>query len=1535
MRVILEENKELLTLNLSKEVSGNYWIRDSKKDNLVNIEAIDNKWILKSNNEIKILKNINYKENEILTNVNQVDKIELANFLTFYIYELSSKIIRKIYVLPTCDETIKQLVIDFSKIQSITIGNDKKSMLNYSNNNFIDKQIEISFENNMCKIKNNNIKVNMYINNVLEVEKYISSGDMVFIEGLMFTIIGNILLINNPNNLLFYDSLKFAKRILPENPNKDYTSEQENFVEAFNKSEYFQRPPRFRRSIEEKEFKVDPPPQSNLRNNEMPLIYTLGPMILMGTTSLMSGITAVMNVISGNASFKENAPSIITTITMMSSMLVFPMLQKHWNKSNQKKLEKKRRRKYKNYIDEKRSQILQEIEIQKQILIENNVDLIGVSNVILNKQRTLWDRKIDHSDFLNVRLGIGNVKPKIKVNIPEESFTMDEDDLKDLQSELFNSIKDIEGVPVTIDLAQNRLVGLVGEYSFAKKFIDGIILQLLAYHSYDMLKIVVISSREKVNTWEKYKNLPHFWNNSKTFRFIGIDSDDINKVSNTLVQKLNERLSLLGDKNNNIDDVLYKRFKEYYLIISDEVDYLKNTSIFNELLKVDENLGFSLLVVTDKLDRLPNECSMFINVEPNNSGIFENELVSTNQRTFIPDIPNFNMNLCYLTLCNIPVDIAAGKFDLPKTYSFLEMYDVGSVKQLNILNRWKNNNVIQSLAAPVGINEQGELFKIDLHEKAHGPHGLVAGMTGSGKSEWIITYILSMCVNYHPDEVQFVLIDYKGGGLAGTFENKETGIRIPHLAGTITNLDVSEINRSLASINSELKRRQSLFNSARDKLGESSVDIYKYQKWYREGKISEPISHLFIISDEFAELKSQQPEFMAELISTARIGRSLGVHLILATQKPSGVVDDQIWSNSKFRVCLKVQDRGDSNDMIRVPDAAMLKETGRFYFQVGYNEFFAKGQSAYAGTPYYESDKHKKMVDTDIVFLDNVGESYKDINSDKKIVSAVYKGEELPNILKEIINVANTTETHVRKLWLDAIPEHIYIDKLLQKYEYKKENYILNPIIGEYDAPQYQRQGLLTLPLTNIGNTLIYGISGSGKEKLLTTMLYSLMITHFYQEVNVYVLDFGAEVLNCFKYASIVGDIITQNDEDKIRNYFKLILSEFENRKVLLQDYNGDYLNFIRKSGKSLPTILTIINNFENYSELIGERYDDILVKLTREAEKYGILFVITSNTHNSVKYKISQNFKQAICLEMKDIHDYKIILGNSSNIVPATKKGRGVVKVNGEVFEFQTADPIETDDLNEYLINVSKQIAIKQNGKAANIKTLPDVVNYEFVKDYLDELDALPIGIDTETLEVYRHNFLSKKFNIITSEDFDLIVPFIKSIADLITVKKETLKVIIFDGEKCFDKFKDNVAYVDENYEASLLSFNSFLDKVSDKTKKTLVIFIGLNKILNSSSNLDEIIGVIFDKISKIEKINVLFADDVKTVNTYQREKNISNYIDTSSAIFIGNGISNQFLIKVKKITRDMRTEIPDNYAYVINKGRATKIKLIELLND
>lgn len=406
---------------------------------------------------------------------------------------------------------------------------------------------------------------------------------------------------------------------------------------------------------------------------------------------------------------------------------------------------------------------------------------------------------------------------------------------------------------------------------------------------------------------------------------------------------------------------------------------------------------------------------MIVSLDGNTGKLFDKNDISGNSISFVPDIYVTKDTLdMSVKLANTILDNTISNAKLPSVITFMQLFGVGKVEHLNVLTRWKENNPTKTLQTPVGIDIYGETFMLDLHEKFHGPHGLVAGMTGSGKSEFIITYILSLAVNYHPYEVAFILIDYKGGGMAKSFEH------LPHTAGIITNLDGAAINRSLVSIQSELKRRQEIFAQTSKLVNVSNIDIYKYQKLYREGKVSEPLQHLFIISDEFAELKTQQPDFMTQLVSAARIGRSLGVHLILATQKPSGVVDDQIWSNSRFRVCLKVQERADSMDMLKRPDAAELTDTGRFFLQVGYNELFELGQSAWAGAPYNPAEKVVKEQDDSVVVVDTNGHAIKQVKLDKGHADS--ENKQLDVITKYIRSIADSENIKVKPLWLDPIP---------------------------------------------------------------------------------------------------------------------------------------------------------------------------------------------------------------------------------------------------------------------------------------------------------------------------------------------------------------------------------------------------------------------------------------------------------------------------------------------------------------------------------
>ena len=345
----------------------------------------------------------------------------------------------------------------------------------------------------------------------------------------------------------------------------------------------------------------------------------------------------------------------------------------------------------------------------------------------------------------------------------------------------------------------------------------------------------------------------------------------------------------------------------------------------------------------ERREQLPNTCKLVLERSKELSGWYEIERHSQKREEIHFDyIKKEAAERLIRTISGIRVAEIEEKRDIPDTIDFLKMYGVMTVKELDIESHWRQNSIYESCRVLIGKKAGGESCYLDIHERYHGPHGLLAGTTGSGKSEVLQTFILSMAINFSPEAVNFLLIDYKGEGMSGLFSE------LPHISGGISNLSDGQAYRAMISIKSENKRRQKIFKQWKVN------NINDYTKLFIAGDTSEAIPHLLIVIDEFAELKKAEPEFMQELISVAQVGRSLGVHLILATQKPGGVVDDKIWSNSRFRICLKVQEREDSMDMLHNMDACQIAQTGRGYLQVGNNEVYDLFQAGWSGAPYRE-----------------------------------------------------------------------------------------------------------------------------------------------------------------------------------------------------------------------------------------------------------------------------------------------------------------------------------------------------------------------------------------------------------------------------------------------------------------------------------------------------------------------------------------------------------------------------------------------------
>lgn len=1495
MIVCLLKNEYISSVELPAKVQGQFWLKDQSsynQENVIAIEGIGNDWILKANNQVRFEDG---SERTILKH-GIIYRLKEGNHNFIYVY------IEDEYK----DSYFLKYQLNF-KEGIITLGRKENNTIRVDNQAISGNHLSIFYRNRQWHLKDNESTNGTFVNYSKVKECDLKIGDMVYVLGVKM-IIGDGFICINKSPIISLDQNDFKLMHFDR-----YRSNEEVEAKPIN---YFYRSPRVKKDIQVKRIELDIPPDNQI-GEEVPLMLVIGPSMTMGMASLSTGIFAISNAISsGNIS--NALPSIVMSLSMLLGTVMWPILSKRYEKKRKKEKEEKRQIKYGRYLDQKEKEIAQCANEQMIIWNENFPDIDECLQRIETWNSKLFERNMSHNDFLDLRVGLGKRKVALDLQYSKKSFSLAEDSLKERLYSICEREKVVDNVPITISLLKQYILGIVGDKEAVRRLLNNLLIQLLSYYGYDEVKLVFIYG-ENDHQFDCVKWLPFVFDNKHENRFIIRNTNELKEISSYFENIINQRKDM---SERDLEDQL-----PYYVIINLDIHLGTKADFVKNIVKLKQNIHFSIINVCEELKDLPSACRTVIEVSKRSGNYYDLTDMTGTKIFFVPDQNSVKMETICKKIANINLDLLDGKNMLPNMLTFLQMYNVGKVEHLNALTRWNDNDPTLSLEAPVGINNLGELFNLDLHEKYHGPHGLVAGMTGSGKSEFIMTYILSLAVNYHPYEVAFILIDYKGGGMAKAFE------KLPHTAGIITNLDGASVNRSLVSIQSELKRRQSIFAATGKRLSESNIDIYKYQSLYRQGKVPEPLQHLFIISDEFAELKTQQPDFMEQLVSTARIGRSLGIHLILATQKPSGVVDDQIWSNSRFRICLKVQERADSMDMLKRPDAAEISQTGRFYLQVGYNELFELGQSAWAGAKYYPSDKPIIEKDDSVDVINSNGRIIKSMKINRR--TSYSSNKQLDEITSYLKSIADEEKIFVRSLWLPPISKDIYVDEFEYKYQIDVDQaYVINPIVGEYDDPSRQVQGILTLPITNGGNTIIYGTGGSGKTTYLTTLIYSLTNQYTPNEVNIYVLDFASETLKSFQSAPHVGDILLSYEEEKINNLFKMLVSELNERKKVFANYGGDIQAYNFETSDAKASIIIIIHNYTAFSE-VYESMEDYLSYLTREGAKYGIYFIVTTTSTTGIRFKMLQNFSQSIALQMNEDSDYSTIVGKTDGLVPMNYLGRGLIKYQGRVLEFQTAK-VSRDIITYKEIEIySESLNNKYSFKVKSVPVLPKFVDYEFIKSYLtNDCDQVPIGIENESLEPFFYDFKKDYLNYIVINERR----HENNIRALLELMPDNEQFIIFDKDnilRCGNRSDEECKKgIDDLFDLVLKRNNDY--KESSNVEETLasydhkmIIIYHLSSLLESLKDVTkEKLELILEKGRAIYNINILIIEDSNQIGYQSYKEWFKNNVDTNNVIWLGNGIVDQYVFSIEN--KRAFDNIAKDFAIVAINGEGNKVKFI-----
>ncbi|TGY52053.1 type VII secretion protein EssC [Ligilactobacillus murinus] len=1065
------------------------------------------------------------------------------------------------------------------------------------------------------------------------------------------------------------------------------------------------------------------PPQGALMQMIVP---PLGMVVASGLVSLLSGGNGLMMLGMGSASVLTAGFSISSYFTNKK------MIQTQNKQANAA---------YEQYLLSITGQLAKLNQEQRAVMQYDHPTSEEIAAMMYHYDPRLYERMLSNDDFLTLSLGQGTLPISYQFEHDKNDAKIKSKLEKFIEQKIIEPYEKVENIPVTIGLRQTTL-GLAGNSAALRQALQTTLFQLAAFHSYhDVQFVAVLNEAEYQDHWQEWRWLPHFQLESLNLRGLVYNAQTRDMVLNSLYQMLVKRRQEYKEQRNSREAMFFK--PQIVLVIQDE-SWLTGHNLNEFLMEDMSRYGVTVIWAKETLAMLPETVTTLVDYHSSKLGTLINEDQTYLNLEFVPNSypKKITQAAAIKRLANLR-HVEVEKNSIPESISFLQLYQVKRVAELNVKKRWQLADTSKTLAVPLGVRGKNDVVNLNLHERAHGPHGLLAGTTGSGKSEVLQSFILSLAVNFAPEDVGFLPIDYKGGGMANLFAD------LPHLLGSITNLDGASTARALKSIHAELERRQRLFRE----FGVNHIN--GYTKLYKKGKVgatdrvypTEPLPHLFLISDEFAELKANEPEFMNELVSTARIGRSLGVHLILATQKPSGVVNEQIWSNSRFKIALKVAEPADSKEVIKTPDAASITLPGRGYLQVGNNEIYELFQTAYSGAKYVPDEAQNAAKADDRIWLINHLGQAELLTADLSLANEEQQSDteetELEAVVKQIKNEAEKLHVPLpSKPWLPPLAKVMVAPEIDWRANWQTDRDLKVPL-GMVDIPSKQKQEPLMFDLAEFAPAVLVGSSGYGKSTLLQTLVVNLAKQNSPIQVQFYLLDFGTNGLLPLRDLPHTADIAGLDDREKLFKMLRILERLLDQRKAQFQEVAAsNIVQYQMETGEKLSVILVAVDAYDNITEdEARERIDQVLNRLIREGQALGVNIVITANRINSLRATMLANINKRLSLYMVDKDEYKSMQGYQAPI-QSPIPGRGQIELE-EILDFQAYLPTKQADVLasvKELRKLAETMSDNWTGDLpAKVPMLPKEISeeYFFGQDSVKEMISkghIPLALVKET---------------------------------------------------------------------------------------------------------------------------------------------------------------------------------------------------------
>ncbi|HEX3932969.1 MAG TPA: FtsK/SpoIIIE domain-containing protein [Nocardioides sp.] len=563
--------------------------------------------------------------------------------------------------------------------------------------------------------------------------------------------------------------------------------------------------------------------------------------------------------------------------------------------------------------------------------------------------------------------------------------------------------------------------------------------------------------------------------------------------------------------------------------------------------------------------------------------------------------------------------------------------------------RWEQAPITQ-LTARLGLGDDGPF---DLELGPSGSHALVGGTTGSGKSELLQTMVASLAASYPPSRVGFLLVDYKGGA---AFKD---AMHLPHCVGVVTDLDDHLTHRVMVALDAEIKRREGLL------AGRGARDLTELRRSHPDAAPGD----LVIVVDEFATLAKEIPAFVEGVVDIAARGRSLGLRLVLATQRPAGVINDRIRANVGVRIALRVNDEADSMDVIDSREAAHIPRTlaGRAFGRV--DRALTEFQSAFVGAPVREG------VDAAIEARDLWGGTATPPVSASAVGRTVL--EELVASAQKVTRLGQWQPPHVP--WLPALAPVLPLPELTARIPVLPAASV---VLGLADLPEQQDQQVVGFDLAHHQNMLVFGTSRSGKTTLLRTLAAGFIGSHGPDEVVIAGLDFAGHGLHVLEGAPQVAGIVGADDIGRVGRLLRRLTAMTEQRKRMIAGQGlTSFAELAERSDARLPRVLVLLDGYAGATAALervdGGRLLERLERLIPDGPGVGLHFVVTADRRAAVPSSLTSVITTRLVLRMAERDDYALV-GVRQDLVhhASMGPGRGFIQGTTEVQVAVVASP-------------------------------------------------------------------------------------------------------------------------------------------------------------------------------------------------------------------------------------------------------------------